>query len=272
MQNTTNNNIIWLDTIDSTNDEAKRKINTLSHLSVIAAYQQTSGRGQRGNTWSSEVGKNLTFSIIIKYGNDGYDDLIPSNQFIISKIASIAVLDLLSMYGIKAEIKWPNDIYVNDKKIAGILIEHTLHGNSIAYSIIGIGINVNQRCFDQSLYNPTSVVLESPEIEIPNLQTILEEFVAGFKSVIEQKSIDEIDALYLSNIWRLNIKSKFVDFTSLPKGFLETPIGPPIVDIPYSTQFTGTILGVSTIGKLLIQDETSSEIKEFGFKEIGYII
>jgi hypothetical protein len=96
--------------------------------------------------------------------------------------------------------------------------------------------------------------------------------VAGFKSVIEQKSIDEIDALYLSNIWRLNIKSKFVDFTSLPKGFLETPIGPPIVDIPYSTQFTGTILGVSTIGKLLIQDETSSEIKEFGFKEIGYII
>ena len=125
MQNSTNNSIIWIDTVDSTNDEAKRKIHSLSHLSVIAAYEQTSGRGQRGNIWSSEAGKNLTFSIIIKYGKDAYYDLIPSNQFIFSKIASITVLDLLSKYGIKAEIKWPNDIYVNDKKIAGILIENT---------------------------------------------------------------------------------------------------------------------------------------------------
>ena len=272
MQNTTNNNIIWLDTIDSTNDEAKRRIHLLNHLSVIAAYQQTSGRGQRGNTWSSEPGKNLTFSIIIKYGKEGYHSIIPSNQFIINMIASIAVLDFLYKYNIQAAIKWPNDIYVNEKKIAGILIEHTLQDNSLGYSIIGIGINVNQRYFDSSLYNPTSIVIESPEIEIPNLQTILEEFMDGFKNVLEHKSINELDASYLSKLWRLNVKSKFVDFTSLPKGFLETPIGPTIVDIPHSTQFTGTIIGISKIGELLIEDENSSKIKKFGFKEIGYII
>ena len=94
----------------------------------------------------------------------------------------------------------------------------------------------------------------------------------GFKNVLEHKSINELDASYLSKLWRLNVKSKFVDFTSLPKGFLETPIGPTIVDIPYSTQFTGTIIGISKIGELLIEDENSSKIKKFGFKEIGYII
>ena len=199
MQNSTNNSIIWIDTVDSTNDEAKRKIHSLSHLSVIAAYEQTSGRGQRGNIWSSEAGKNLTFSIIIKYGKDGYYDLIPSNQFIISKITSIAVLDLLSKYGIKAEIKWPNDIYVNDKKIAGILIEHTLHGNSIAYSIIGIGINVNQMQFLEELNGKATSLAKELSKEFDRdviIDKVVESFYYYYEKFLATEDLSALKEIY----------------------------------------------------------------------------
>ena len=267
-----NMSITWIDTIDSTNDEAKRQIQSLDHLSVISAINQTAGRGQRGNTWSSESGKNLTFSIIIKYGKDGYADLIPSKQFIISKIAAISVASFLCKYGITASIKWPNDIYVNDKKIAGILIEHTLHQDLLAYSIIGIGINVNQLTFDSNLYNPTSLLLESHIVREFDLNSLLEEFVNLFKEIIEQKPFSEIDSIYLSKLWRLNTKAKFIDYTALPGGFLNIPILPNLTNVPMSTQFCGIIRGVSDIGELIVENEESSNIRTFGFKEIVFII
>ena len=272
MQKCSNNGIFWLDIVDSTNDEAKRQIHSLNHLAIVSAYQQTAGRGQRGNTWSSEAGKNLTFSIIIKYCKDGYGNLLPSGQFIISKIAALSIVNLLNKYGIDAEIKWPNDIYVHDKKIAGILIEHALRHDTMVYSIVGIGLNVNQITFGSELYNPTSIRIESHLAESLDLNIILEDFVNIFKNILEQRSVYELDSLYHSRLWRLNIKANFIDYTSLPNGVLDAPIVPNQTNIPHAITFSGIIRGVSDIGELIVEDDASSELHRFGFKEIGYII
>ena len=267
-----NMTVSWLDTVDSTNDEAKRQIKSLDHLSVISSHHQTAGRGQKGNSWSSQKGMNLTFSIVIKFGAEGYGDLHPSNQFIISKVTSLAVIDLLERFGIDARIKWPNDIYVKNKKIAGILIEHTLLGNTMAYSIIGIGLNVNQLSFDSNLLNPTSIRLETSNSTSIDLEDTLEEFLSIFKDIAEHKTILEIDRLYHSKLWRLDAKSTFVDYTNLPTKYHEGPIGLMPNDTQSSIEFSGRIIGVSSIGELLIEDSDSLQVRRFNFKEIGYKI
>lgn len=162
-------NIIWLKSVDSTNNEAKRRIDSLSNMSVIAAYEQTAGRGQRGNTWLTAPGMNLTFSIVLKYTEGEFPKL---NQIKVNELISLTLIELLSNFGIDARIKLPNDIYVSDKKICGILIEHTLKGERLTHSIIGVGLNVNQCDFDDCLPNPTSMLLETGTEEI-NLKTVL---------------------------------------------------------------------------------------------------
>ena len=147
--------------------------------------------------------------------------------------------------------------YVKDKKIAGILIENGLRGSRMAHSIIGIGLNVNQTIFDSNLYNPTSIRLESQDTTDLDLHDTLEKFMNIFQDILENKTLLEVDRLYHSNLWRLDVKSTFVDYTT---------------NIPSSPEFTGTIRGVSGIGELLIEDENTSEIRKFSFREIGYIL
>lgn len=192
-------NIDWIDSVDSTNNEVKRRMERLSDLSVISATEQTSGRGQRGNIWLSEPGKNLTFSIAVKYGGRLFDNANPVNQFVINGIVSLSVVELLETYGIDARIKLPNDIYVNGKKICGILIEHSVLGSSLIHSIIGVGLNVNQMNFDESLANPTSILLEigGDEIHLPSL---LEKLLDLFLKYAERYTPDEIQCLYQSKL------------------------------------------------------------------------
>lgn len=146
--------ILWLESVDSTNSEAKRRIAELETMSVIAAECQTAGRGQNGNKWFSESSRSLTFSLVVK-------DLCLKawEQAIISESTAQAVVDTLTSYGIDARIKWPNDIYCGEKKICGILIENSLMGEHIKWSIIGIGLNVNNINFPTNLPNPTSMAL-----------------------------------------------------------------------------------------------------------------
>lgn len=169
--------IEWIDVLDSTNNESKRRIDSLFDLSVIAAHNQTAGRGQRGNTWLSEPGKNLTFSVVFKYGDDQLRYLKAADQKVINDIISSSIVELLSRYGIASRIKLPNDIYVANRKICGILIEHSVRGTDLVHSIIGVGLNVNQTEFDDSLPNPTSMKLETDLDEI-NLQSLLDELLA----------------------------------------------------------------------------------------------
>ena len=155
---TKKHDIIWLDSIDSTNDEARRHISELDNLSVLSVSDQTAGKGQRGNSWLSTAGENLTFSIVLKNSPDWKTECLKaSDQYIITRVTAESVVDLLARCGIQAWIKQPNDIYVDDMKICGILIENGIRGDRLDYSIIGIGLNVNQTLFDPSLPNPISM-------------------------------------------------------------------------------------------------------------------
>ncbi len=119
---------------------------------VITASFQESGRGQSGNSWESEPGSNLLMSVIL------YPVMIkPAEQFVISQMVSLAVHDLVALHTTEARIKWPNDIYVRDDKIAGILIENTIMGDMLGSTVAGIGLNVNQTVFRSGAPNPVSL-------------------------------------------------------------------------------------------------------------------
>lgn len=188
-----NYDIIWLNSTDSTNDEAKRRISTLDNLSVLSALSQTKGRGQRGNSWLSEPGKNLLFSIVLKYAIHGESNpngllsIQAYDQQVLSQITSLSVVDLLAAHDIQAKIKLPNDIYVGNKKICGMLIENTISGKWMTSSIIGIGLNINQVNFDKSLPNPTSMALCIETQEEPlEIESLLYEFMDIFVGYIDR--------------------------------------------------------------------------------------
>jgi len=139
--------IVYHESIHSTNSLMYDEVSNTPDLNegyVIRTDYQTSGRGQIGNTWESKSGKNL----------------LAEDQFLVSKIICLSLVELLNEYDLeKVRIKWPNDIYVGDKKIAGILIQNMLQGKQIKASIIGIGLNVNQEFFESEAPNPTSLKL-----------------------------------------------------------------------------------------------------------------
>lgn len=245
--------IIWLEEVDSTNSEARRHISDIDNLSVVSALSQSQGRGQMGNTWSSAPGENLTFSIVMK--PEGLDAIRARDQFVLSEAAALTIVEFLSGHDIQAEIKWPNDIYVGNRKICGMLIENSLRGDTISHSIIGIGLNVNQRNFDINLPNPTSMAILSGIGT--DIRKALEEITDTFRSICEtmlasSEGRTRLRSLYLSRLWRLDEEHSYV----------ETATG---------KAFTGTIKGVSPTGRLLIETADGS-LKEFAFKEISYII
>ena len=171
--------ILWLESVNSTNDWSKEHMSQLLDMSVICAKVQTSGRGQGDHKWHSEAEKNLLFSILLK------EPSITSNEaFAVSAISALALVEVLSKYGIDAKIKWPNDIYVGDKKICGLLIEHSLRGSSISWSIIGVGLNVNQTVFPPYLPNPTSMAIQSGVQN--SLKEVLDDFLNIFSRRLEE--------------------------------------------------------------------------------------
>lgn len=164
--------IISLPEVDSTNKYVRRHIEELDNLSVVTTLSQSNGRGQGDHTWHSEPGKNLLFSILVKN-----QDVPAAKQSIISDSVAESMVELLCRHGIEAWIKPPNDIWVDKKKICGILIEHSLRADRISWSIIGIGLNVNQTTFPSDLPNPTSMSLENHG---GDLNEILNEFLEIF--------------------------------------------------------------------------------------------
>lgn len=144
-----------LSSLPSTHTWIKENASQISPDTLVIAIAQTGGRGQRGNSWESQPGKNLTFSFIHHPQN-----IPPRLQFAISEAVAAAIHSTLGHFGISAKIKWPNDIYVLDKKICGILIEHSVSNpDSIDRTIAGAGININQTIFRSDAPNPTSMAL-----------------------------------------------------------------------------------------------------------------
>ena len=253
---TKKHDIIWLESVDSTNEEARRRISTLDNLSVLSAFTQTAGRGQRGNTWSASPGENLTFSIVLKYGSGATHEIRALDQSVISEITALSVVDFLASHGIGTKIKWPNDIYAGDRKICGILIEHSVRDGLLSSSIIGIGLNVNQRNFDVNIPNPTSMALCMDQSLSPTV--LLEEFMETFYGYWKRYlnitgGLTGIRRLYLSQMWRKDSPARYLDMVS-------------------GKEFTGIIRGLSDIGHLMVEDTEKGELKEFAFKEISYII
>lgn len=242
--------IIWMDEVDSTNNELKRRFFSIDNLSVIAAYHQTAGRGQRGNKWLSRDGENLTFSVFVKPGHDGVPEIAATDQFAISQAATLAVAEMLESKGINAAVKWPNDIYVGDRKICGMLIENTLDGEKVVASIVGIGINVNQEQFSPELMNPCS--MRTVTKESYDIKCCLEEFLELFQKYIFSDDNSSIKEKYLSKLYRLN------EFHSYN-------------DILEKMTFNGRITGISDDARLIVEKPDGSR-KEFAFKEIGYIL
>lgn len=237
--------IYRFDTLASSNDEAA--LPRYAEGDVILVERQTAGRGQRGHRWESGSGLNLTLSAVFEP-----TFLNPSAQFLLSEAVALGVKDMLATYGIEAKIKWTNDIYVGDKKLAGILIEHKLQGSGIARTIAGIGLNVNQREFSAELPNPISMTTVADRTF--ERDEVLERLNKALMSRYEQLRAGEDDALqrdYHQSLYRLDSQHWY----TLPDG----------------TRFRGTIRGVAPTGALAIEDE-QGELHHYLFKEVEFLI
>ena len=237
--------IYRFDTLGSSNDEACK----LQYVEgdIILAQCQTAGRGQRGHTWESREGENLTFSLLLEPLF-----LSPSEQFLISECVALGVCDALLHYGIEAQIKWTNDIYIGDRKLAGILIEHKLQGSALARTVAGIGLNVNQKAFSDDLPNPISMAQatgrEFDREEV--LQTVAASLMARYEQ-LREGGAKELQADYHQRLYRLGQEHCY----ALPDG----------------SRFRGIIRGVEPTGALRIENERG-ELLSFLFKEVEFVI
>ena len=190
-------NILSIPETHSTNDLLREKIRNekLPEGTALSTDFQTKGKGQVGNTWESEAGKNLLFSLVL------YPEHIEiEKQFIISQIVSLAIKTTLELYTSDICIKWPNDIYWKDKKIAGILIENSLQKGKIQFSIIGIGLNVNQTEFISDAPNPVSLAqITGGEY---NREEILLQITSEIKKLYTEMDTDKIHTSYLTSLYR----------------------------------------------------------------------
>ena len=198
--------ILRFDEINSTNAWLYDKISEKHDISdtVIVAAHQTAGRGMGKNRWESEAGKNLLFSIALNV-----NFLEAENQFKISQAVSVAMVDTLAQFIDNQQlfIKWPNDIYFGEKKLAGILIQNTIEGNMMGVSIIGIGLNVNQIEFSKDIPNPISLkMITGKDFNLENLLNIL---IINIKKSVEslnsEKNQERINEKYISKSYRFGI-------------------------------------------------------------------
>jgi len=240
------NNIIELDITDSTNEYSKKLIkeSKVEEGTVILAGFQTKGKGQKGGYWESEKGKNLTFSLIL-YPN--FLDI--QKQFYLSMSISIGIVEFLSHLSVKSKIKWPNDIYINNKKVAGILIENSIKRNIIASSIVGIGINVNQAEFKSSAPNPTSLCLElNKTFDIKNTYKLLISYLNKWIKILYNSHYKKIKSRYKKNLFLINKKTCFTDING---------------------KFDGRIIDIEESGILLIKTD-SKKVRKYNFKEVSF--
>ena len=236
--------IIHLSDIDSTNNFAAKLLseNLCQNGAVIMADVQTQVKGQRGNVWLSESGKNLLSSFVFKP-----DNLSVERQTVLTWATSLSLLETLRKFNIEAQVKWPNDILINGKKIAGILIENQLQGNRINCSIIGIGLNINQTSFSELI--ATSLILETNKKVEPRtfLNLLANEMNEQF-DFIKSSSFEYLKNEYESHLFQMNELKKYKDEFG---------------------EFSGKIIGTTDEGKIVI--EKSNTIMTYALKEVAFL-
>ena len=221
----------------------------LPSATVIHTPNQTGGRGQRGNSWESAIGKNALFSMLIKK-----PAVAVARQFAISEAVSLAIVEALSRYADGFSIKWPNDIYHGDRKICGILIEHSIMGASINQSIIGVGINVNQDEFLSDAPNPVSLVqIIGKEVEVDEVMRGVCEIIERRCGVLaDEASLSALHDEYLTKLYR---KDGCYHEFALPDGQV----------------FNAKIVDVEPTGMFVLENEEGAR-RSFAFKEVSYVI
>lgn len=217
------------------------------HGTVVATHTQTAGRGQRGNSWEAEPGKNLTFSMLLR------PTCLPAaHQFELSMVVSLAIADAIDENlpnGVKTTIKWPNDIYIGEEKVCGILIENRLAGMNVEQAIAGIGINVNQQKFLSEAPNPTSIILHNGGIETalePLLNRVCEMILAYWADYEAKPDTEALSSRYFSRLLWTTGQHPFADAEG---------------------QFDAHIVAVDPDGILHLSNGRS-----YAFKEVSFLI
>ena len=241
-------NIVRIKETDSTILELGRMIEqgTLDDGTVLVAENQTSGRGQAGNSWESEAGKNLLFSVVFFP-----EFLNVEHCFMLSKLTANSIKQVLDKFISDVTIKWPNDIYYQDKKITGILLENQIMDNKVSQVIVGAGINVNQEIFTSVAPNPVS--LKQILGVDTDINLILKEIVSKMLSsyeALKNGEYDTINRYYDESLYRKTGMHVFSDKNG---------------------RFTARIDSVADYGGLSLVTE-SGETREYFFKEVSFVI
>ncbi|MBG0858068.1 MAG: biotin--[acetyl-CoA-carboxylase] ligase [Bacteroidales bacterium] len=239
--------LIFYRSLPSTNDEASVLLREkeIKEGTVIYTDFQAAGKGQMGNRWESDACKNLLFSIIL------YPTSVePEGQFIISMALSLGICDFIDRHISGSKIKWPNDIYIGNDKIAGILIENSIIGDNIENTIAGIGLNINQEDFRGKATNPVSFkMITGEEYDLKGcLGQLLSDLDKRYRQLLYGDR-NLIAGDYKARLYRL---MEWCEFRS------------------GENVFTGRILGVSSSGRLRIGDR-KSRVTEFSFREVEII-
>ena len=236
--------IIKLNATDSTNNYLKQLLidTALQDFCVVASNDQTKGKGQMGAEWVSEKGKNLTFSVL-----KTKPTLELHRQFLLSILVSLSIVKTLDNYNVpNLAIKWPNDILSDHHKIAGILIENIVKANQIEFSVIGIGLNVNQEVFEGLLKVSSLKSILGMPIDTDELLHKLIKNLKYYFRLFTEKGEEILNAEYDSYLFRKDKPSTF--------------------ELPDKSLFTGIIRGVTDVGKLRVQMVNAT--KEFDLKQL----
>ena len=242
--------IVHLDEVDSTNAYIMRNVVELEAPVMVTAHRQTAGQGQRGNSWEAEPGKNLTFSIFFRPVG-----LSPMAQFSMSEAVALGVVDFLARHGIEAKVKWPNDIYVGDGKICGILIRHSIMGSFVDYSVIGVGVDVNQTLFVSDAPNPVSMRQITGEYyDLALLEKEIADIIESrLEGIVSSDSRERLHKEFMRNLWRGD--GEIYPFTDTATG----------------ESFQANIVGVAMHGPITLRlDDGSNRI--YAFKEVSFVL
>lgn len=230
----------------------------LPHLYTIRTDFQIAGRGQAGNSWESEAGKNLLFSALLRY-----EGIHAAKQWRLSMLVAVALWDTLAKYLPQEQltIKWPNDIYFGDKKIVGILIENSLSGQYVGYSIVGIGVNVNQTQWLSNAPNPIS--MKEITGEEYDVEVLMNEWICSMKSW-ELRTTEEIKVAYMQHLYRNEGWHEYME--------REVNITPTsIVQKGVENAFLAQFIGITEQGELMLRLQNNEE-KKYHFKQIRFVI
>jgi len=232
---------------DSTNLELVRMAPTPATNQMIVAWAdyQRAGRGQKGASWESEKGKNLLFSVML-----WPEDVEVCNQFVLSEAMSLAICETLCEYNPDFKIKWPNDIYYKEQKLSGTIIETTLRGHMVGRCILGVGINLNQTCFQSDAPNPISLCqIVGHEVDPESvLQSVLKHFAANCQ-LLNNGQYTDIQQRYHQLMMRREGLFAYRDKEGL---------------------FEASLVEIEANGQLVLRD-TEDKLRRYMFKEVKHV-